>query len=276
MKLPEPILCFFGHLFNFKPETYADAATKVISGDKSFTQQDDIQDDSDEESDNDNDEESYTDEDTVNEDDGNTVNKSSGDISTQRCRKVQSLFQIMYYICHNGRKRTPLHIMCAEFAHSLGRGGKIFTSCLNHMGLSLSYDSLRRYQYDIAAYTTLNNKDTIPLPANFDPGEFTSGGSDNWDHEGENTHEHDLVSVLYQDKPRSARGKPKISDTAMKHGPRAFTDILPCQKLQEFHKPVRRPDVPESFTVKEDTYTSDTSSARYKDLAWSVCRLDIL
>ena len=91
MKLPEPILCFFGHLFSFKPETYADAATKVISGDKSFTQQDDIQDDSDEESDNDNDEESYTDEDTVNEDDGNTVNKSSGDISTQRTMQKSTI-----------------------------------------------------------------------------------------------------------------------------------------------------------------------------------------
>ena len=40
----------------------------------------------------------------------------SDNLSTQRCRKVQSLFQIMYHVHH---------IMNAESVHNLGRGGKI-------------------------------------------------------------------------------------------------------------------------------------------------------
>ena len=39
---------------------------------------------------------------------------SDTNLSISRCRKVQSLLQIMYYVHHCGRKRTPMHIMNAE------------------------------------------------------------------------------------------------------------------------------------------------------------------
>ncbi|KAG0724293.1 hypothetical protein GWK47_040864 [Chionoecetes opilio] len=119
----------------------------------------------------------------------------------------------MYYVHHCGRKRTPMHIMNAESVHALGRGGKIVTSILNHEGLAFSYTELRRYQHDLASFTAQHNKDHIALPSHFDPGQFTSGAIDNWDHEGARVSEHDTVTVLFQDKPVSSPCKPKISDT---------------------------------------------------------------
>ena len=65
-------------------------------------------------------EEDDCDEDVVDEE----VPSVDGNLSTKRCRKVQSRFQILYYVHHCGRKRTPMHIMNAESVHSLGRGGE--------------------------------------------------------------------------------------------------------------------------------------------------------
>ena len=96
-----------------------------------------------------------------------------------------------------------MHIMNAESVHSLGRGGKILTTILNHEGLALSYPELRRYQHDLASFTAKTNQNIVALPSHFDPGEFTSGAIDNWDQEGSNVSAHDTVTVLYQDKPKS-------------------------------------------------------------------------
>ena len=64
-----------------------------------------------------------TNDNSTTEEDGDQYNENANDrrdrsdnLSTQRCQKVQSLFQIMYYVHH---------IMNAESVHNLGRGGKI-------------------------------------------------------------------------------------------------------------------------------------------------------
>ena len=76
--------------------------------------------------------------------------------------------------------------MNAESVHSLGRGGKVVTTILNHEGLALSYSELCRYHYDLATYVAHENRGHIALPAHFVPEKFTSGAIDNWDHEGSN------------------------------------------------------------------------------------------
>ena len=65
----------------------------------------------------------------------------------------------------------------------------------------------------MASFTSISHEPKVPLPCHFDPAEFTSGPTDNWDHEG-TTSIHDDVTVLYQTKPKSPAGaKPKISET---------------------------------------------------------------
>lgn len=172
MNIPEPILQFYGHLFNFNPATYRAAADQVITSDM----QEDVDDVDQEEE---------------------QVPHKDGSLSVQRCRKIQTMFQHMFYIHHSGRKRTPMSVLNAEFAHSLGRGGKIFVTSLNRKALAMSYTELHRYQHDMAAFTVNQNEADMKLPAHFDPGNFTSAAMDNWDHEGANSSEHDMVCVLY-------------------------------------------------------------------------------
>ena len=100
MSIPEPILRFLGYLYNFNPGTYPKAAAAVMMD--TVPTEDDS-----------NDEES-TDEDEHK----HFEQTASGCLSTQRCRKIQALFQTMYYIHHCGRKGTPMHIMNAESAQS--------------------------------------------------------------------------------------------------------------------------------------------------------------
>lgn len=188
MKIPGPLLRFFGYLYNFNTESYRKAAKLVMSEDLSPSEESHGSGDTDYDDD-DGDDKEICDE------------QCNGDLSVQRCRKMQSLFQILYYVNHCGRKRTPMHIMNAESVHSLRRGGKVVTKTLSHQGLALSYTGLRRYQHDLASFTALHSQDRVELPGHFDPGQFTSGVIDNWDQEGENVSEHNTVTVVYQDKP---------------------------------------------------------------------------
>ena len=242
MEIPTPILQFLAYLYNFTLDAYKNAAREVMT-------------DREEE-----------DEDILKED----------TFSAKKCRKIQSLFQIMYYIHQNGKKRTPLHIMNAESIHALGRGGKIVTSLFKREGLALSYSELRRYQCDMAMYIAHQNQQRISLPAHFEPEQFTSGAMDNWDHEGANVSEHDTVTVLFQDKPILAREKPKISDTNIQIGPQSFTDTLPCQVLQDFHKSSHKPDLPVSYAANRNVHKSDAARlSSLKDMTWSLARIHL-
>ena len=176
----------------------------------------------------------------------------------------------MFYIQNNGRKRTPMHIMNAESVHSLGHGGKIVTSILNHEGLALSYPELRRY-YDLATYVAHENREQIALPAQFVPEKFTSGAIHNWDHEGAYVSEHDTVTVLFQDQAPSLHLKPRISETDVKHSPQSFKETLPCLVLMEFHMCAQQPALPESYKVDGNVFKLEEAlTGRIKDMAWSL------
>jgi hypothetical protein len=252
MNIPEPILQFYGHLFNFNPATYRAAADQVITSDM----QEDVDDVEQEEEE---------------------VPRKDGSLSVQRCRKIQTMFQHMFYIHHSGRKRTPMSVLNAEFAHSLGRGGKIFVTSLNRQALAMSYTELRRYQHDMAAFTVNQNEADMKLPAHFDPGYFTSAGMDNWDHEGANSSEHDTVCVLYQHKPKAVLSKPKRSDTSVVHGPKALKGVLPCQQLQEFEANLKQYDLPTSYRGHDQpaVYDDTRRDKRLSDMAWAIGRLNL-
>ena len=260
IKIPEPILQFFAHLYNFKPETYKDAAKAVMTETQAEHDEEKSDDDTEEEE-----------QEEGREGEASDGHSSDGSLSNSRCRKVQSLFQIMYYVYHCGRKKTPMHIMNAESVHALGRCGKIVTQILNHESLSLSYAALRRYQHDLAAFTAHHNKAAVALPCHFDPGQFTSGAIDNWDHEGANVSEHDTVTVLFQDKPTSSLCKPKISETEVTHGPQAFKEVLPCQLLSEYQKPVTRPDISPAYTVSRDIFVRQSQASTTERLCLVTC-----
>ena len=90
MKIPEPLLNFFGTLFNFKPESYSKAARNIMT--------DDIVSNISNDNDNDDDMEDDMGDDMgeANDVDDKDHSTSYGNISPQRCRKIQSVFQIMH------------------------------------------------------------------------------------------------------------------------------------------------------------------------------------
>lgn len=277
MPIPEPIMNFFGHLYNFDPSSYSKAAKKLLNCVESHG---DGKIESNYNDDEDNDEEDCEENDTEYEEKCN--NQARGkpprkELSVSRCRKIQSIFQILYYIHHKGTKRTPLHIINAEKVHSLGKGGKITLTSLNKKGLAVSYTELRRFQFDMASFTALHHHDKVSIPIHFHPGVFTLGALDNWDHEGA-TSEHDTVQVLFQNKPNGKmQVKPKISETSVKHGPRAFKSELQCQKLREFFKPVHHADLPENFIGEEQIEKNkvETKEANKIDRVWALSRLGV-
>ena len=246
--IPDVTLQFWGEVFNFDMDSYYEAAKKVTPGS--------------------NDDES--------EEEVEEVRKTSRNLSKQRCRKIQALFQTMFYIFHCGRQKTPMHIMNAVWAQSLGNGGSIFTKILNHEGLAISYTELLRYQHDLAAFSLQNQDERVQMPSHFQADQFTSGAIDNWDHEGEKTSVHDTVAVLYQDRSQVKSFKPKLSEVAMSHGPRALNNILRCQELLEFYKPSHHPDFPKNGTIEPNVHVYDNiANILKKDMIWSLIRLDI-
>ena len=243
-KIPEPLLHFFASLFNFDH--------------KEFYVNDEL-------------------DQTVGEDDENSV---SSKVSNEKRRKMNSLFQIMYYMLHKGSKRTPLHIMNSEAIYDSCKSATLITS-FNHFGLCTSYDELMRFQNDLASFTVEASIEAVPFPSHFSKSNFTMAAFDNFDHEEETLSgiggSHDTVTVLFQDDDGEHRRKPKVSTTCVKHGPRVFNTELSCQNLKEFYRPSHRADLPDSYSVSEKQVDQDEVLKEYKeiDVSWLLGRVDL-
>jgi hypothetical protein len=213
----------------------------------------------------------------------NEVDDDSDDAhaSSSKSRKMMALYQTLYFLVHNGKRRTPLHMMNAEAIYSVCKSSTLITS-FNHFGLAMSYDELLRYRNDMASYIVENSAGKVPLPSHFDPNKDTIAAFDNFDHD-EATESgiggsHDAVSVLMQDKPTEAHRKPNISQTKVVHGAKQFAMELPCQTQREYFKSAKKPDLPEDFSVADDMFSMDESDhnlIKTKDIAWSLARLDL-
>ena len=148
-----------------------------------------------------------------------------------------ALCQTLYFILHNGRRRTPLHIMNAQAIHEASKSKTLITS-FNHFSLSVNYDELLRYHNNLAKLTVESSRGNVPLPSHFDPGNFTTAAFDNFDHE-ECTSSgiggtYGTVAVLFQDKPIQALRKPYISESPIEHGSKVFNAELPVRNLKNF------------------------------------------
>ena len=103
---------------------------------------------------------------------------------------------------------------------------------------------------------------SVPMPSQFDPEMFTLAVFDNFNHEEATLlgikGSHDTVSVLFQEKPQRTFSKPNISETNIVHGSKVFQQQLKCQDLQPYIKPVKKPDLPSHYCVKEELFNVST------------------
>ena len=213
-----------------------------------------------------------------------------GDTDTDRnfraakLKKILSVYQIVFYILNNGRKRTPLHMLNSESIYNACRS-KTLISSLNRFGLTISYDEVLRYHSDMASYTTETSQGRVPLPSTFSPAEFTIGAFDNFDHEEATLSgiggSHDTVLILMQDKPQGMSanlGKPNMSETGVTHRERQFMEELGCQVLKSYTKHTKKPNLSPQYDVAKDMFKMgecESKSIRAKDHAWVVSRLDL-
>ena len=132
------------------------------------------------------------------------------DIDTERKNeninfiKVISLYQIIFYILHTGKKKTSLHLMTAHAIYEKCKSRELITT-FNHIGVCDSYRQVQKARSNLAQYTLTHCK-KVPIPSHFSKVMFTIAAFDSFDHQdrsspaGMNSN-HDTVSTLFQVKP---------------------------------------------------------------------------
>lgn len=87
----------------------------------------------------------------------------SGNESDNKKRRMLALFQIMFYIMHNGCQRAPLHTMTGQATHDTCKSSTLIKS-FNHFGLSVSYDEIFRFRYhNDMACITVEKQEKFPI-----------------------------------------------------------------------------------------------------------------
>ena len=193
--------------------------------------------------------------------------------------KAQTLLQIMHYNMYRGARKTPLHMMIGESIHEKCKSKTLITS-FNHAGLSVSYPEVIRHHHNLAQYVIRQSPSEVPIPSHFKTDSYTIGAFDNFDHEEATLSgvggSHDTVCVLFQDKPLDIPGKPYLSETGVIRGIKAIQELLPCQKLQPYIKPAKRPDLPGDYEVTSDLFAMNQDEKKqYEklDMLWQFSRI---
>lgn len=194
-------------------------------------------------------------------------------------KKSDTLFQILYYIFHNGLKKTPFHVCTAQAIHETCRSKTLITS-LNHIGLCISYDSLQRMNHSFAARAVaLSENNRVPLSPHFARDTPLCASMDNFDHEEDTKSgiggSHDTVLVLFQEdnQLRNTQQDLNIMDHVVGKRQKKLNDLLSCQKLVPFLKPKSRGVISSEFVPSDIPDTSSVSTeAANIDCLWSLAR----
>ena len=141
----------------------------------------------------------------------------------------------MYYNIHNGRRRTPLHLMAAHNIYDKFKSRELITS-LNRIGVCIGYNEIQRERKSLAHYTFKEGEDWgVPISSHFVKENFTIAALYNFDHTDRSStsgmlSNHDTVTVLFQEKPEVLPSKPKKSDVCIQQSEQSRK--LPCQELR--------------------------------------------
>ena len=122
----------------------------------------------------------------------------------------ETLFQIVYYIYHNGAKVTPFHLALAETIHTMTRSKHLIT-ILNKRKLCVSYDTLERIDVGLGqkVISDLPLGHRVPLDKLKLSQDYPiNGAMDNFD----SADSHDTILILFQNvKNQSSRSHRKKS-----------------------------------------------------------------
>ena len=163
---------------------------------------------------------------------------------------------MMLYNVHNGRKKTPPHLMAAHNVYDKCKSRELITT-LNRIGVCVSYNEVQRSRKNLAHYSCIEGeKYGVPIPSHFVHESFTIAAFDNFDHVDRSSSSgmmssHDSVMVLFQIKPENPPSKPNKSSVAVQQSLKPT--ILPCQKLRTYSRGKKELVLPTSFSVTKET-----------------------
>ena len=97
-------------------------------------------------------------------------------------RKIDIIFQIIYNLIHNGKRKTPMHVALSEAIHDTSRSKKLIR-IMNHLGLCTSYEEVERIDTALVQHTmNMTGSHRVPIPSSIVPHELVHEAMDNFDH----------------------------------------------------------------------------------------------
>ena len=97
-------------------------------------------------------------------------------------RKTDSIFQIIFNLIHNGRRKTPMHVALAEAIHETCKSKKLIR-IMNHLGLCTSYDEVERIDTTLVQRTAdMAGFHRVPVPPSIVSDNIVQGAMDSFDH----------------------------------------------------------------------------------------------
>ena len=180
--------------------------------------------------------------------------------------KTDVVFQILHYILTDGKEPIPFHVMVAQAVNSLTRSKELVTA-LNHHGICVSYNTIKRIDVDLAErIITTAGDNRVPLPAVFEATSPLNGALDNFDH-NESTlagtsSTHDTILVLFQNVPFNLEKPSEVSEISAR--PLAtkswstvkLRSIVNCQQLIRMGAVKERGEISTDYKVSESPSNS--------------------
>ena len=194
--------------------------------------------------------------------------------------KLDTLYQIIYFTLHSGRRPTPMHVSLAQTVHNLSRS-KILIEILSTRSLCCSYSSMKKIDNQLVERTISRaNNNRVPVPPVVVKNQPINGAMDNFDHiecilSGKGT-SHDTVLTLFQNvqKINALRKESEtISHKISVEKVGKLKTVLECQKIIHMGPVSKRGSIPADYNVSNGDFNTPFISTTSKDyLLWALCR----
>ena len=166
-------------------------------------------------------------------------------------RKCDTLFQQIFYLIHNGRKKTPLHVSLTQSIHDKCQSKQLM-QILNNLGMCVNYEEMLRTDYNLADRLIRScGENKVPLPESITSTSIMHASIDNFDHiengkSGKDS-SHDTIMMLFENNESKVEKifqlSNKPNDQIKK---RSITQKLKCQMIKTFLK-AKRGQIPSDF-----------------------------
>ena len=192
-------------------------------------------------------------------------------------RKCDTLFQVFFYLIHNGKSKTPLHVSLAESIHDICRSKNLIMN-LNRLGLCVSYDEVERIDINLAQRTIdAAGENLVPVPPVINSSAIIQGAMDNFDNEESTSSgiggSHDTILMLFQNTDLNHDNSSiNISEMPPSYtsSSRSLKHILDCQKLVRHGTFSGRADIPANFRSLRHIHKEQLPTAMSKETLGAV------